>query len=89
MYSKVMVNLTGIDMKLFYWLRENKRFIKHHEFAEKLGISLTYLSRIVNCKQSPSVRLAKRIQEITNGQVKWHEIIDQVSEEIEKNRSTK
>jgi transcriptional regulator with XRE-family HTH domain len=64
-------------MTLAEWLFKNRKNISHRDLARKLKVSAPYFSRIVNYKYVPSVKLAKEIQEATNGEVIWHEIIDQ------------
>lgn len=64
-------------MTLAEWLFKNRKNLTHGDLARKLNVSRAYFSRIVNYKYIPSVKLAKDIQEATNGELIWHEIIDQ------------
>lgn len=60
-------------MKLKLYLAENRMTIK--EFCEKIGYSRNQISGIVNEKLKPSIRLAKVIEEATNGEVKAEELL--------------
>ena len=46
------------------------------KFAQRLGITAPYLCHIVSGRVSPSVRLAKRIEDETKGMVGWVDLID-------------
>jgi transcriptional regulator with XRE-family HTH domain len=57
----------GDKMDLKEWLFFERRTVT--EFAEMLDYSRTHLSGIVNGKNTPSRKLIKRIERVTNGQV--------------------
>ena len=76
-------------MNLYDWLWSHRRIYTHKQFADKLNVTPAYLSRVVNLKTQPSIRLAKEIQTLTGGQVKWHDLVDQYRDHIEKNRDMK
>lgn len=61
-------------LKEYLW--RNRFRMKAHEFADRLGIEKTYLSAVSNGRSMPSVQLAKAIQQETNGEVLWHDLID-------------
>lgn len=46
-----------------------KHSLTHKEFAETIGVSQSYITRIVNGKKNPSVALMRHIIELTNGEV--------------------
>lgn len=54
-------------MELKIYLVQNRLTIK--EFCEKIGYSRNQISGIANGKLKPSLRLAKVIEEATDGQV--------------------
>ena len=60
-------------MKLSDYLKIKE--MNHSELAKKLGVTRSYLSQIVYEKNRPSVSLAKKIQEITNGYVTVTELL--------------
>ena len=45
-------------------------------FAKKIGINSDYLSNLIRGHYRPSVDLAKKIQEASDGQVLWSELIE-------------
>jgi len=47
----------------------DKHKIKYGEFAQKLGCSRGYLSRVMNEKSIPSKRFSKHIERLTEGEV--------------------
>lgn len=53
----------------------------HKKFAIAIGVTPVTLSRIVTYKQKPGIPTAKKIQEMSGGQVVWHEILDMCSKE--------
>lgn len=60
-------------MKLKIYLVMNKMTIK--EFAEKVEYSRNQISNIINGTSKPSKRLAKVIEEATNGEVKAEDLL--------------
>lgn len=60
-------------MKLDEYLFRNK--LSRTDFAEQLGISRGHLQHILNGSRRPSVPLAKKIQEITEGKVTKEEAL--------------
>lgn len=72
-------------MNLYDWLWSHRRVYTHKEFAKKLNISPSYLSRIINLKDKPSSALAKDIEKLTNGEVLWHDLIDHYDDHVQKN----
>lgn len=54
-------------MNLKEWLKKNEWGI--NDFAEHIMCHRTYISAIINGRQSPSKRLAKAIEEATGGKV--------------------
>jgi transcriptional regulator with XRE-family HTH domain len=60
-------------MELKIYLVKNRMTIK--EFCEKIGYSRNQISGIINGKLRPSKRLAKVIQDATNGEVKAEDLL--------------
>lgn len=67
-----------VTLREYLW--KNRFDVRAYELAQKVDISKEYLSAIVNGRYIPSVALAKAIQEATNGDVRWHELIDWCTE---------
>lgn len=61
-------------MHLDEYLFRNK--ITQRKFADEIDITSAYLSHIINGVHVPSVKLAKNIEEKTQGQVGWVELIN-------------
>lgn len=61
-------------MLLDEWLWKNR--MTRTAFAELVGLQRLTLGRIARGSQMPSISTAKRIQEKTNDEVKWYEIMD-------------
>jgi transcriptional regulator with XRE-family HTH domain len=49
--------------------------IKQTEFAKKLEVSRVHLGEILRGRRRPSISLAKRIEETTNGKVSKEELL--------------
>ena len=49
--------------------------IKKADFAKTLGIDPAYLSNILSYRRFPGKKLAKKIQDKTDGEIIWHEIL--------------
>lgn len=65
-----------MSMSLRDYLFRNRKRFNAEEFARRLEINPTHLSRIVNGNVIPSYFLAKKIQLETNSEVIWHELMD-------------
>ena len=50
--------------------------LSQSDFAKKLSISLTHFNMVVHGKRTPSIYLARRIEEMTNGDVPVYELLD-------------
>jgi len=61
------------SMKLEEYLRFNN--IKQHVFAKMLGVSQPHINLVLQGKRNPSVSLAKKIENITEGRVSAFEIL--------------
>lgn len=62
------------SLRDYLWL--NKKRFTQEEFARRLGIAETYLSKIANGYKVPSITLAKKIELESNGEVRWHELME-------------
>ena len=62
-------------MDLKEYLYQKRLTLK--QFSEIIGYNRSYLSLIMNGKLKPSKRLAKDIQEATNGQVTENELLEE------------
>lgn len=71
------------------YLWRNRWRFSGKEFAEKLDIDRTHLSKIANGTHVPSVGLAKKIEELTGSEIKWHELIDFCFESKHANKKSK
>jgi transcriptional regulator with XRE-family HTH domain len=60
-------------MEIKLYLAKNRMTIK--EFCELIGYSRNQISGIINGKLKPSIRLAKTIEQATNGEVKAEELL--------------
>ena len=60
-------------MKLDEYLFKTKTSKK--DFAEKVGISRGYLQHILSGLKNPSVKLARKIEEMTGGKVSKEEVL--------------
>lgn len=49
----------------------------HEEFSQKVDVSRTQITKIINNKVKPSVNLVKKIKEATNGEVTYEDLIDE------------
>lgn len=65
-------------MELRVYLAKQRVTIK--DFCEKIGYSRNQISGIINERYRPSARLAKLIEEATNGEVKADELLKQHKE---------
>ncbi len=60
-----------MDLKTFF----EKKQTNMMEFALKMGVSLGHLYQIMSKTRRPSVRLAKKIEEATEGKVTKEELL--------------
>lgn len=60
-------------MHLKTWLEVNK--IRQHDFAEKIGITRSYLCSILNGHRKCGKYLAKRIEKHTKGDISYDDIV--------------
>lgn len=70
------------NIELWQYLANQKRSdrnLTNKRFAEKLGVTNTTLSRIVNYRHCPSVELAKKIEKQTGYAVVWHNLMERCS----------
>jgi len=63
----------GLVVNLDEYLFKTKTSKK--DFAEKLGISRGHLQHILSGIKNPSVKLAKKIEELTEGKVSKEEVL--------------
>jgi len=68
-------------MKLKTWLLNNR--IYQREFAYSLGIHWQHLNGVVNGSRHPSVKLAFKIEKLTNGEVSALELLKRKEESWE------
>jgi transcriptional regulator with XRE-family HTH domain len=52
-----------------------RKRISQTEFAHALGISRNHLGEILRGRRNPSIKLAKKIEELTNGEVSKEEAL--------------
>jgi transcriptional regulator with XRE-family HTH domain len=69
----VIREASGVPVRLDEYLFKTKT--TKTAFAERLGISRGYLQHILSGIKNPSVKLAKKIEEITGGKVSKEEIL--------------
>ncbi|MEN8236159.1 MAG: helix-turn-helix transcriptional regulator [Pseudomonadota bacterium] len=60
-------------MELREWLFRNRKTVT--DFAKEIGVSRSHLNMISNGKNLPSVQLAKKIEEGTEGKVTIMELL--------------
>jgi DNA-binding transcriptional regulator YdaS (Cro superfamily) len=60
-------------MELRDYLHKNK--IRKKEFSIRIGYSIPYIGRVCEYLRRPSERLAKAIEDGTNGEVSVHELL--------------
>ncbi len=58
------------------YLWQNRWRFTQSEFARRLEIGPTHLSRIANGAVIPAMKLAKKIEQETNKEVLWHELME-------------
>ena len=66
-------------MKLFDYLKANN--LTHEKFGLLVGVSKPQITRIINRKRTPSVRLIEAIKKATNGQVTYEDLINPKDDE--------
>lgn len=70
-----------MDLDEYLW--RNK--ISRTDFAVQIKISRSHLQQILSRKRNPSVKLAKKIEEITDGKVTKEEVLFPEDFQQEKN----
>jgi DNA-binding transcriptional regulator YdaS (Cro superfamily) len=73
-------------------MTELKRYLKENGkksswFAEKIGVSVTRLGQIANHGAHPSLATAVRIEQVTEGQIRANDLINNDRNAFVKNRS--
>ena len=61
-------------MKLSEYLRINK--ISHKDFAQKIGVTRSFITNVLNKKRNPSLKLCLKIEAETKGKVKTKELFN-------------
>lgn len=61
-------------MELRLYLKKNRLTV--NEFCEKVNYSRTHVSAVINKRFRPSKKLAKLIEQATNGEVTMEEILE-------------
>lgn len=56
-------------------------------FAEQAGISVAHLSRIISGERKPSLEVARRIRDVTDGAVPVSAFFTEIVEELERERA--
>ena len=59
----------------FHKRRKDEQGFNADFFADQLGISKSYLSLIINGRGAPSIILAFKIQDVTNGSVSFRDMM--------------
>lgn len=62
-------------MRLGAYLRE--RSMTQREFAERIGVSRSYLSMLISGSKIPSLKIATKIEKETGGEVTATAMLDQ------------
>jgi transcriptional regulator with XRE-family HTH domain len=76
-------------MDLYEWLTRKRiedRNFKDIQFAKKLGINRAQISRLKQGRYRPSVELAMKIEELTDGQVNAWEILKTATENMKEKK---
>lgn len=60
-------------MRLSEYLKETK--LTQEEFAALVGVTRPFITNILNGKRNPSIQLAIRIDEVTNGKVPLKDLL--------------
>lgn len=71
-------------MRLADWLIEqgkSPRRLTQEQFAQEVGTSSSTISRLVSGRRRPSLDLARRISEVTNGKVTANDFVGEVDDE--------
>lgn len=69
--------------KLRDWFYLNRKRVSIRQMAIDLGINYPHALRVVNGYSRPSVKLAKRFEEYTGGEIAWHKVIEDACERME------
>ena len=72
-------------MKLAAWLQRER--IKNRDFAERIGVAQSTISRLCNGTRHPTLRMAVRISDETRGEVAPHDWINQGEDMTEQHRA--
>ena len=60
-------------MKLSEYLKTKN--LTHEKFADLVGVKRPFITNIVNGKRNPSIHLARRIEEVTDGKVPLKDLL--------------
>mgnify|MGYP003387116649 CR=1 FL=1 len=77
-------------MRLADWLIEqgkSPRRLTQEQFAQEVGTSSSTISRLVSGRRRPSLDLARRISEVTDGKVTANDFVSEADDEPEPVRS--
>lgn len=76
-------------MKLADYLKKNA--LTHENFSKRVGVTRPVITQIIGGKRNPSLKLVKRIEEETNGEVGFHDLFnpDVPSKRREKKKNAK
>lgn len=64
----------GMTLREYLW--QNKWRMSTVDFAKKVKMNPTHVSKVANGSIIPSMATAKKIEAATGGQCVWHEIMD-------------
>ena len=74
-------------MKLEDYLKKHQ--LTHEKFALKVGVSRPFITMILRGYNNPSVKLIKRIQEATKGEVRFEDLYNPEAPSRIKNNDNK
>ena len=60
-------------MRLSEYLKNTS--LTQEKFANLVGVTRTFITNILNGKRNPSIQLARRIEEVTDGQVPLKDLL--------------
>ncbi len=61
-------------MKLADYLAKNG--LTHDDFSRKVGVTRPMITLLVNRRKNPSLKLVKRIEDETKGEVSFHDLFN-------------
>ena len=61
-------------MKLADYLAKNG--LTHDDFSKKVGVTRPMITFLVNRRKNPSLKLVKRIEDATKGEVSFHDLFN-------------